>query len=375
MKKIIAIALVAFSSATYAYELENSVWRVPENVYMQTYNNKTFIMGVADAFDREMDTDKEQRHMLTDRIFRAIQGFHHRMVEPGNAKIFYTRISNSIDYIVVPIVEADTNSTGVTLNTYSTQLRKNAIDAAKGKIWAGGKSNIDLPIQPRDIGYSEYQSMSNMSVPTKAVNIKIEGVQMNSFSSELLTIFQTARKFNVEMKIIDRLESLAKMSDAEIEDAVVAFNKSHTNTSGTDHPLGECYGILDSQKPYLIKATMVQQMGGLRSSDPLIRQDITYSKIDGRIIPDGFEYLKKVAAFQKSKLIPTGNVRDITLISSPYRTFLQQYPNELNRPEIIFPENDRCLLQTLKQYSPETFREYEPGFMQNMKNVFKGIFN
>ncbi|ADR35285.1 hypothetical protein Sulku_2632 (plasmid) [Sulfuricurvum kujiense DSM 16994] len=373
-KTIVMAALVALSFNTYGYELENSVWRVPENVYMQTYENKTFMMGIADAFDREMDTDKEQRHVLTDRIFKAIQGFHRRMVQPGKAKIFYTRISNSIDYMVIPIVEADLNASGATLNTYSTLLRKNAIDAAKGKIWAGGKDKLSLPVRYGDISAAEYQSRENMgAVAKESVNIPIVGVQMDSFSSELLTIFQAARKFNVEMKIIDRLESLAKMSDAEIEDAVVAFNKSHTNTSGTDHPLGECYGVLDAQKPYLLKATLVQKMGGITTMDPLVREDVTYVKYDGRIIPDGFEYLKKVAEFQKAKLIPSGDVKDVAQFDSPYRKFKQQYPNEINRPAILFPDDDKCLLSTLKQYAPDTFRDYERGMVQNVKNFFKQI--
>jgi hypothetical protein len=373
MKKLMilsAVATIVISNAG-AYELmSSSFWETTPNEYASTYLNKTFVKGMADTFDREMDSDdKTVRDAFSKRTLDAVLGAHAAMIKDvKNWKVKFGQISNGIDFMAIPMREKLEGKQ--TLNEYTTKLRKDAIDKSNGKIWASGMASLNLQAKYNEV--ADPESYRNMGGPSKSVQLNVEGVLPNTFAPEFITILSEARNLDVEMRVLEQMEKLETMSPDEVKTAVENFNKEHAGKSDSSHPIGECYGSLNSQKPYLMKATEIQKMGGIHGYDSLVRGDIApkYS-----LITNGLEYLDLVAAHQKDIITPSEGRTSIYTgyQDSSYGKFIHNYPTQESRPTVNIPSG-KCLLPALKKMAPDVWGDYDPDSVTTgLTNLFRKV--
>lgn len=375
MKKVTvaAVATMVLVTGASSYELRTSLLGgISPGEYMQTYNNPTYIMGIADAFDREME-DTEARHALSKRLFDATNAFHAAMIKPSG-RGFNQLGSNRIDFLAIPMLEKTQEK--ITLNDYTTRLRKDAIDAADGKIWVGGVSYMSLPASFGELTPDEKSAQSSLAAThrNKQVVVNTAGVLSNTLAAELLTLFQEARKLDVEMDVLMQLEKAGSMSDIDIASAVESFNIARAGKNGLDHELGQCYGYLDNHEPnplkandhmiYLEKATEVQKRGGIYRNNPYVSLDMPHAFKYGSSmrISSGIEYLNLVAERQRERFIPYGEVNSGIYGSgekTPYWHFIAKYPTLATRPTVSISDG-KCLLPALKKLHPEVWKDYDP---------------
>lgn len=230
--------------------------------YEQNYFDPLLINTMTKIFIQKLDANNKSKHdELNQRLHDAILGFHAKAIEAGTtgffakklgfATNFPLRTSNMIDFIGIPLV--DSQNLKLSLNDYTTKLRKEAIANSKGSEWAGGRQFIlgkrSLGRDPNNYVYDTYPA-------------KIEGVKYNSFVSELVTILNEAHKYNLQLAVLEQIEKVSKMSHDDIKEAVEAFNKKNIGNSGLDHPVDLGYGYINSQKSVLTEATEVQKNHG-----------------------------------------------------------------------------------------------------------------
>jgi hypothetical protein len=262
---------IVLSGNIQAYELATSIYfprwddkdpvmqETKPKAYAKNYSDPFFTNTMAKIFTQELDPNDKLKHdTFNKRILNAVLGFHYKAVEPGKtgffAKVsgtatnFPLRASNMIDFIAIPIVEAQNMK--LSLNDYTTKIRKEAIDNSTGREWAGG---------PKVIVAKQWINGISLFIAYPA---KIEGVKYNSFASELTTILNEAHKYNLQDQVLEQIEKVSQMSHDDIEDAVKAFNKKNIGNSGLDHPVNMGYGYTISQKTALVKATEIQKNTG-----------------------------------------------------------------------------------------------------------------
>lgn len=274
-------SLVALAGNVHAYELATSVyyplWKNTDPVmqevtlsrYSQNYFNKTFLNQIEKIFFEEFKGKKASEHdALMKRILDAVLGFHSKAVEEGNtgffarisntATDFNQRSSNMLDFIAIPIVKKQ--NIKISLNDYTTKLRKEAIDNATGREWAGGRTVF---LTKKYYGESTWVSIVHPA--------RLEGVEYNSFVSEISTILQAAQKYGLEMDILEQIEKVAVLDHDSIEENVANFNKDNIGDKGLDHPLYKGYGYLNIQKNILDEATKQQKIRGWNAGENFLK--------------------------------------------------------------------------------------------------------
>lgn len=279
-KSIVAAGLLAsVISSVNAYELSLSIYMPPQAEYAnewwpgredisdlirnairqgnpQSYLNQTFVKVTSNVFDRDggVSDDPAVRKALSDRTLSAFLKYQAKMqsfdknFKYDNEKYLH-RASDMIDYLAIPIL-SKSNPNSETLNEYTTRIRKEAIDKSNGTVWAGGW-----------VLESHWAAKIGGGGQDWDVPAKVVGVQYNSLISELSTILLAARAANAEMEVLTQIENAAKLSTADVHDAVEKYNES-IGKGGLEHPVDVLYGHIKEQEPILADAVTKYKTGG-----------------------------------------------------------------------------------------------------------------
>lgn len=317
------------------YDVLNRIAKEMEPAsYSKNYLDPTFVAGMADAFDRDgaASIKKVEREKFSKRSLEAVLNFHSRTLVPveGMSRDGYEKRSGDmIDFIVMPILAKNDHllKEKMTLNEFSTTLRKQAIDAAKGRVWAAGRAFSTVWVQDYRFGYGSNGKANSNPIRLPA---KIKGVQYNSFASELLTIFQAARAADVEMEVLAQAEKLPSMSDKEIQEAVERFNQTTTGTSGRDYESGQCYGFLaEGNLPFLMEFFTLADKDALKAKE--------FLDIGGKQLGDE-RLLSGSSRIWLNKLYQSGKVYTI-----------EEYKHT---------DSKKCLEQSIQSFSPEKYKQF-----------------